>query len=195
MHDLLAATIPTPRPPAGEVGQIGGRGASLMLGYFDDQSATEDSFNADGWFMTGDLGWIDAQGYLRITGRKKDVIIRGGHNIYPARIEDAGDAPYGRGARRGAAGGRRALGRKSLPRDGVPRRARLSTPTDCCSISMRPGSRNSTCRNISCGSTRFRSRRAARFSSAIVDWIEDGRVTPEPIRFEAKRTPLSGRMS
>ncbi|HTK12908.1 MAG TPA: class I adenylate-forming enzyme family protein [Xanthobacteraceae bacterium] len=73
--------------PVGEVGQIGGRGASLMLGYFDDQQSTEESFNADGWFMTGDLGWVDAQGYLRITGRKKDVIIRGGHNIYPARIE------------------------------------------------------------------------------------------------------------
>jgi acyl-CoA synthetase len=71
----------------GEIGQIGGRGASLMLGYFDDQAATEDSFNAHGWFMTGDLGWVDANGYLRITGRKKDVIIRGGHNIYPARIE------------------------------------------------------------------------------------------------------------
>jgi acyl-CoA synthetase len=73
--------------PIGEVGQIGGRGASLMLGYFDDQAATEDSFNAQGWFMTGDLGWVDANGYLRVTGRKKDVIIRGGHNIYPARIE------------------------------------------------------------------------------------------------------------
>lgn len=71
----------------GEIGQIGGRGASLMLGYFDDQEATENSFNSSGWFMTGDLGWIDADGYLRITGRKKDIIIRGGHNIYPARIE------------------------------------------------------------------------------------------------------------
>ncbi|MDB5546115.1 MAG: hypothetical protein JWO64_3264 [Hyphomicrobiales bacterium] len=71
----------------GEIGQIGGRGASLMLGYFDDQFATESSFNSDGWFMTGDLGWMDERGYLRITGRKKDVIIRGGHNIYPARIE------------------------------------------------------------------------------------------------------------
>ena len=71
----------------GEIGQIGGRGASLMLGYFDDQAATEDSFNAQGWFMTGDLGWVDERGYLRVTGRKKDVIIRGGHNIYPARIE------------------------------------------------------------------------------------------------------------
>ena len=72
----------------GEIGQIGGRGASLMLGYFDDQAATEAAFNTHGWFMTGDLGWMDERGYLRITGRKKDVIIRGGHNIFPARIED-----------------------------------------------------------------------------------------------------------
>ena len=73
--------------PTGEVGEVGGRGASLMLGYFDDQEATESSFNQSGWFMTGDLGRVDADGYLQITGRKKDVIIRGGHNIYPARIE------------------------------------------------------------------------------------------------------------
>jgi len=72
---------------AHQIGEIGGRGASLMLGYFDDQTATEESFNRDGWFMTGDLGWVDDNGYLRIAGRKKDVIIRGGHNIYPAKIE------------------------------------------------------------------------------------------------------------
>jgi len=71
----------------GEVGEIGGRGASLMLGYFDDQIATEAAFNAEGWFMTGDLGRLDDHGYLRITGRKKDVIIRGGRNIHPAAIE------------------------------------------------------------------------------------------------------------
>ena len=71
----------------GEIGQIGGRGASLMLGYFDDQTATEAAFNAQGWFMTGDLGWLDDDGYLHIVGRQKDVIIRGGRNIYPARIE------------------------------------------------------------------------------------------------------------
>jgi acyl-CoA synthetase (AMP-forming)/AMP-acid ligase II len=71
----------------GEIGQIGGRGASLMLGYFDDQSATEAAFNAQGWFMTGDLGWLDDDGYLHVVGRQKDVIIRGGRNIYPARIE------------------------------------------------------------------------------------------------------------
>lgn len=74
--------------PIGEAGQIGGRGASLMLGYFDDQSANDEAFNADGWFMTGDLGRLDKDGYLEITGRKKDLIIRGGHNIYPARIEN-----------------------------------------------------------------------------------------------------------
>jgi acyl-CoA synthetase len=73
--------------PASQVGQIGGRGASLMLGYFDDQRATEEAFNRDGWFMTGDLGWVDESGYLRVTGRTKDVIVRGGHNIYPAKIE------------------------------------------------------------------------------------------------------------
>ncbi|HEX2151438.1 MAG TPA: class I adenylate-forming enzyme family protein [Stellaceae bacterium] len=71
----------------GEIGEIGGRGASLMLGYFDDQNATEAAFNASGWFMTGDLGRIDKAGYLRITGRKKEVIIRGGRNIHPAPIE------------------------------------------------------------------------------------------------------------
>ena len=71
----------------GEIGQIGGRGASLMLGYFDDQAATEAAFNAQGWFMTGDLGWLDDAGYLHIAGRLKDVIIRGGRNIYPTRIE------------------------------------------------------------------------------------------------------------
>ncbi len=71
-----------------EIGELGCRGASLMLGYFDDQIATERSFNRHGWFMTGDLGCLDEKGNLRIAGRKKDVIIRGGRNIYPARIEE-----------------------------------------------------------------------------------------------------------
>lgn len=73
--------------PVGQIGHIGGRGASLMLGYYNNQLATEGSFNRSGWFMTGDLGWLDESGYLQITGRIKDVIIRGGHNIYPAKIE------------------------------------------------------------------------------------------------------------
>lgn len=73
--------------PNGEVGHIGGCGASLMMGYFDDQTATEQAFNADGWFMTGDLGRMDDDGYLTLTGRMKEIIIRGGHNIHPSKIE------------------------------------------------------------------------------------------------------------
>jgi acyl-CoA synthetase len=72
----------------GEVGEIGGRGACLMLGYFDNQRATEESFNRTGWFMSGDLGRFDPNGNLEIVGRKKDLIIRGGHNIHPSKIED-----------------------------------------------------------------------------------------------------------
>ena len=71
----------------GKEGQIAGRGGGLMLGYFDDQAANETAFNRDGWFLTGDIGRLDPEGYLTITGRKKDLIIRGGHNIYPQKIE------------------------------------------------------------------------------------------------------------
>ena len=74
--------------PAGQTGEIGTRGALLMLGYFNNQIATERSFNAGGWFMSGDLGRLDARGNLSIVGRKKDLIIRGGHNIHPSRIEN-----------------------------------------------------------------------------------------------------------
>lgn len=71
----------------GVTGQIAGRGGALMLGYFGDQRATENGFNRDGWFLSGDLGSMDADGNLTIEGRLKDLIIRGGHNIYPAGIE------------------------------------------------------------------------------------------------------------
>jgi len=72
---------------AGVEGQIGGRGGALALGYLGNQAATEQSFNRDGWFLSGDLGVLDADGNLKIQGRLKDLIIRGGHNIYPAHIE------------------------------------------------------------------------------------------------------------
>ena len=78
---------PNTEVPLGEEGQIGGRGASLMLGYYKNPQATQKAFNSSGWFMTGDLGRLDSRKYLRITGRIKDLIIRGGHNIVPARIE------------------------------------------------------------------------------------------------------------
>ncbi len=72
---------------AGVIGQIGGRGGALMLGYYANQEATAASFNKSGWFLSGDLGSLDANGNLKIEGRLKDLIIRGGHNIYPAQIE------------------------------------------------------------------------------------------------------------
>ena len=74
--------------PQGEVGHIAGKGACLMLGYFDNQKATEESFNKDGWFLSGDLGLIDENDCLRFVGRLKDIIIRGGKNIHPKKIED-----------------------------------------------------------------------------------------------------------
>ena len=73
--------------PVGTIGQIGGMGGCLMLGYFDNQVATEDSFNATGDFLSGDLGMMDERGNLHVVGRLKDMIIRGGHNIFPAKIE------------------------------------------------------------------------------------------------------------
>jgi len=85
---IFDAENPDREVPEGTVGEIGTRGALLMLGYFDNQLSTESSFNAGGWFLSGDLGTLDARGCLRIVGRKKDLIIRGGHNIHPARIED-----------------------------------------------------------------------------------------------------------
>ena len=74
--------------PPNTIGQIAGHGACLMLGYFNNQQATENSFNKDGWFLSGDLGRIDENGNLIVTGRLKDIIIRGGHNIHPAKVED-----------------------------------------------------------------------------------------------------------
>jgi acyl-CoA synthetase (AMP-forming)/AMP-acid ligase II len=73
--------------PVGEIGEIATRGASTFAGYFDDQTATDAAFNDDGWFLTGDLGFIDEQGALRMTGRRKELIIRGGLNISPDDVE------------------------------------------------------------------------------------------------------------
>jgi long-subunit acyl-CoA synthetase (AMP-forming) len=58
-----------------------------MLGYYRTPEATSGVIDADGWYYTSDLALMDAKGYLRIVGRKKDMIIRGGQNIYPAEIE------------------------------------------------------------------------------------------------------------
>jgi acyl-CoA synthetase len=173
----------------GEVGQIGGRGASLMLGYFDDQAATEDAFNKSGWFMTGDLGSIDAQGYLRIAGRTKDIIIRGGHNIHPARIEEL--ATRHPAVQRAAA---------------IPvKDARLGEKV-CLAVVNREGQSVTPDELLghldSVGLSKFDmpeyflqleemplTPNGKMFKQTIVDWIKNGRVTPKPVRFEAGRAP------
>lgn len=75
-----------PLPP-GAAGEIQTRGANVMAGYFEDPDRTAESFTPDGWFRTGDVGVIDAEGYLTITDRMKDMFITGGFNCYPAEIE------------------------------------------------------------------------------------------------------------
>jgi len=74
--------------PLGEVGEICFRGYHVMRGYYGDPEATAKAIDAAGWLHSGDLGTMDAAGYVRITGRIKDMIIRGGENIYPAEIEE-----------------------------------------------------------------------------------------------------------
>jgi long-chain acyl-CoA synthetase len=72
---------------SGEAGEIICRSPMVMQGYWKSDDATEDSIK-DGWFYTGDIGKLDEDGYLWILDRKKDLIIRGGFNVYPRDIED-----------------------------------------------------------------------------------------------------------
>jgi acyl-CoA synthetase (AMP-forming)/AMP-acid ligase II len=74
--------------PPGEPGEVVVRGETVMRAYLDDPDATAAAIDADGWLHTGDLGTIDADGYLRIVGRIKDLFIVGGFNAYPAEIEN-----------------------------------------------------------------------------------------------------------
>lgn len=170
----------------GEVGQIAGRGAGLMLGYFDDQKATEESFNATGWFLTGDLGWMDADGNIRITGRKKDIIIRGGHNIFPAKIE--------------------AL---ALRHDAIDKAAAVPIHDDrlgervCLAVTVRPARDLDPADLLdhldAVGLSRYDMPEyflrldeiplmpsGKIFKRRLVEWIESGRVEPVPVRFAAK---------
>ena len=73
--------------PRGETGEILVRGTGVMLGYLDDPAATAEAVDAAGWLHTGDVGTMDANGYVRITDRKKDMFISGGFNVYPAEVE------------------------------------------------------------------------------------------------------------
>ena len=72
----------------GDIGELCTRGYSVMLGYWNNPQATSDAIDSEGWMHTGDLAQMDEQGYVRIVGRNKDMIIRGGENIYPRELEE-----------------------------------------------------------------------------------------------------------
>ncbi|RJG07510.1 AMP-binding protein [Noviherbaspirillum cavernae] len=74
--------------PIGATGELCTRGYSVMHGYWDDPEKTAEAIDADGWMHTGDLAAMDAEGYVNIAGRIKDMVIRGGENIYPREIEE-----------------------------------------------------------------------------------------------------------
>ena len=101
--ELRSSTVGTPLPgveveitnprtgeavPAGTQGELCCRGYNVMQGYFKMPEATAQAIDQDGWFHSGDLASMDSSGYLRITGRAKDMIIRAGENIYPREIEE-----------------------------------------------------------------------------------------------------------
>jgi long-chain acyl-CoA synthetase len=74
--------------PANEPGEVQFRGPSVVPGYWDDEEATAEALSEDGWLSTGDIGYVDDDGYLFLVDRKKDVIIRGGYNVYPREVEE-----------------------------------------------------------------------------------------------------------
>jgi len=90
--------------PVGEMGELCTRGYSVMLGYWDNPEATAGSIDQARWMHTGDLAVMDDEGYVNIAGRIKDMVIRGGENIYPREIEEflytnpkISDAPFCQG--------------------------------------------------------------------------------------------------
>lgn len=101
--DLRVSTVGRPNPhvevkiidpatgetqPIGEDGELCTRGYLVMQGYWQQPEKTAEVLDDDGWLRTGDIAWMDANGYVQVTGRMKDMVIRGGENIYPREIEE-----------------------------------------------------------------------------------------------------------
>ena len=114
----------------GEPGELCTRGYSVMLGYWEDPEKTAEAIDADGWMHTGDLAEMREDGYCNIVGRIKDMVIRGGENIYPREIEEF---LYAAPRHRGRPGDRRPRrevrrGAVRLDQDALRRRRRSTPP-------------------------------------------------------------------
>ena len=75
--------------PRGEVGEVTVQGPNVMAGYWNKPEQTADALDADGWYSTGDVGFLDSEGYLYLVDRSKDMIVSGGENVYCSEVEDA----------------------------------------------------------------------------------------------------------
>lgn len=84
----IASVLDDSTLPVGEQGEVCARGYMVMKGYDDEPEATARAVDKDGWLHTGDLGVMREDGYIHLTGRAKDMIIRGGENVYPREVEE-----------------------------------------------------------------------------------------------------------
>jgi fatty-acyl-CoA synthase len=87
--EIMVVDADTQPAPEGERGEILVRGPNVTPGYWENPEATDAAFDAEGWFHTGDIGYLDEDGCLFIVDRLKDMIISGGENVYPAEVERA----------------------------------------------------------------------------------------------------------
>ena len=141
--------------PRGTPGELCTRGYSVMLGYWDDAERTREAIDAAGWMHTGDLATIDAEGYCNIVGRIKDMVIRGGENVYPREIEEFLLPPPEDPGRAGVRRARRALRRGALRLDHAARRRDARRPRRS-ATSAAARSRTTRCRATSASSTSSR---------------------------------------
>jgi acyl-CoA synthetase len=185
---IFDQTDPEREVPPGTVGQIAGRGGALMLGYFGNQAATEQSFNSSGWFLSGDLGVLDERGNLKIVGRLKDIVIRGGYNIHPARVEEL-----------------------AVRHAGVAKAAAFGVPDErlgeklCLAISATAGAAPDAGELLQhlfeAGLSKFDmpeyfvaldafplTASGKILKRELAAWAREGRIVPEPCRFEARGT-------
>jgi malonyl-CoA/methylmalonyl-CoA synthetase len=88
-QEARVVDVETREPLAdGEIGEIEVRGPNVFPGYWNRPDATDESFDQEGWFATGDLGCVGEDGYYTISGRSKELIISGGYNVYPREVEE-----------------------------------------------------------------------------------------------------------